>query len=196
MRKISNPLIAVFALFCLAFFAGCQQQKGASEREAEQQQSSAQQPQPAQTEQLSGDQKFLAEAAQDGKAEIELAQLAESKASSPGVKRLAQKLVADHTKANKQLESLPQASQALQSAAVPAATGSTVDRLSQLSGKEFDQAFVEQVIQDHENAISRFKDAAASAQDPEVKQFATKTLPILEQHLQMAKSLQGGKGQH
>jgi putative membrane protein len=196
MRKISNPLIAVLALFCFAFFAGCQQQKGASEREAEQQQSSAQQPQPSQTEQLSGDQKFLAEAAQDGKAEIELAQLAASKASSPGVKRLAQKLVADHTKANQQLESLPQASQALQSAAVPAATGSTVDRLSQLSGKEFDQAFVEQVIQDHENAISRFKDAAASAQDPEVKQFASKTLPILEQHLQMAKSLQGGKGQH
>lgn len=194
MRKPSMPLIALFALFCLTFFAGCQQQKGASDREREANQASqTQQTQEAQTEQLSGDQKFLAEAAQDGRAEMELGQLANSKASSPAVKRLAQKIVADHTKLNQQLESLPQASQALQSATVPEEERSAIDRLSQLSGKEFDQAFVEQVVQEHENAVSRFKEASATAQDPDVKQFASRALPGLEQHLQMAKSLQTGK---
>jgi len=196
MRKIS-PLMAVIALCCLAFFAGCSQQKSA-EREANEQQpsSSTQQTREAPEQQPSGDQRFLVEASQDGKAEIELGQVAASRAASPSVKKLAQKIVSDHTKANQQLESLPQASQALQSAGVPQEKSNTIDRLSQLSGKEFDQAFVEQLVQDHESAITQFKQAAASAQDPGVKQFASKTLPTLEQHLQMAKALQGGKGQH
>lgn len=196
MRKLSMPSIALLALFSFTFFAGCQQQKSASQREADQE-NQAQQSQPAepaQTAQVSGDQQFIAEAAQDGRSEVELGQLAASKASSPAVKKLAQKIVADHTKANQQLESLPQASQAMQSATPPAKEGGTADRLSQLSGKEFDRAFVEQVIQDHENAISRFKEAAASAQDPDVKRFASQTLPILEQHLQMAKSAEKALG--
>ncbi|MCI0351411.1 MAG: DUF4142 domain-containing protein [Acidobacteriales bacterium] len=199
MRKPSMPLIAILALFCVTFFAGCQQQKGASDRDREANQASqTQQTQPtpeAQTEQLSGDQRFLVEAVQDGRTEVELGQLAASKASSPAVKRLAQKIVADHTKLNQQLESLPQASQVSQSASVPEEKGSAVERLSQLSGKEFDQAFLEQVVQEHESAVSRFKEAAATAQDPDVKQLASRALPILEQHLQMAKSLQSGKGE-
>jgi putative membrane protein len=195
MRKLTMPFVAVVALFCLAL-AGCQQQKGASDREANREPSAqqTQQTQEAQSEQLNSDQRFIVDAAQDGRSEVELGQLAASKASSPAVKRLAQKIVADHTKANQQLESLPSASQALQSATMPPEKGSTTDRLSQLSGKEFDRAFVEQVVQDHENAINRFKEAAASAQDPTVKQFASQTLATLEQHLEMAKSLQKSLG--
>ena len=194
MRKISMPFIAIVALLCFTFFAGCQQQKGAPSREANPEQPAQQQAQEPQTEQLSSDQRFLAEAAQDGRAEVELGQLAASKASNPAVKRLAEKVVADHTKANQQLESLPEASKAMQSASMPPEKGSNVDRLSQLSGKEFDRAFVEQVVQDHESAVSRFKEAAASAQSPDVKQFASKNIPTLEQHLQMAKSVQGRLG--
>jgi putative membrane protein len=196
MRKLSMPFIALLALFSFTFFVGCQQQKSASQREADQenQTQQSQRSEPTQSAQVSGDQRFIAEAAQDGRSEVELGQLAASKASSPAVKKLAQKMVADHTKANQQLESLPQASQALQSATPPPQAGGTADRLSQLSGKEFDRAFVEQVIQDHENAISRFKEAAASAQDPDVKRFASQTLPTLEQHLQMAKSAQKALG--
>ena len=196
MRKLSIPFVALLALFCFAFFAGCQQQKGASQREAEQE-NKAQQAQPTQAAQISGDQQFIVEAAQDGRSELELGQLAASKASSPTVKKLAQKIVADHTKLNQQLESLPQASQALQSATTPPKEGGTSDRLSQLSGKEFDRAFVEQVVQDHESATSRFKEVASSAQDQDVKRFASQALPILEQHLEMARSAEkalGGAG--
>ena len=197
MRKLSMPFIALLALFCFAF-AGCQQQKGASQREADQENQAQQSPssEKPETAQVSGDQQFIAEASQDGRSEVELGQLAEKQASSPVVKRLAVKIVTDHTKANQQLELLPEASQALQSATPPPKEGGTADRLSQLSGKEFDRAFVEQVIQDHESAISRFKEAASSAQSPDVKRFASQTLPTLEQHLQMAKSAQkalGGK---
>ena len=177
----------------MTFFAGCSQQKGASDREKAAEPTPAdqeQQAQQTQSEQLSGDTKFIAEAAQDGRAEIELAQTATTKASNPAVKRLAQKLVTDHTKLNHQLESLPQASQAMQSAGVPAEKQAAVDRLSQLSGKEFDRAFVEQLVQDHESAVSLFKEAASSAQSPEVKQFASRALPVLQQHLEAAKSLE------
>ena len=57
----------------------------------------------------------------------------------------------------------------------------------------FDKAYAEGVgVSAHEDAVKLFEDASKNAKDPEVKQFATETLPILQQHLQMAKTLEQG----
>jgi putative membrane protein len=189
MRKLTTPLIALLALFCFTFFSACSQQKGAPSEDRPNQPNMSQQTEPTQEQQLTGDQQFLTEAAQDGRAEVEVAQLAASKASNPGVKRFAQRLVADHTKANQQLESLPQASQ-IQSSSLPEEKRSAVDQLSKASGKEFDRAFVDQAVQDHESAVARFQEAASTAKDPQIKQFAAQNVPVLQRHLEMAKQLQ------
>jgi predicted outer membrane protein len=202
MKKSAPFLTLVLALVCLSF-AGCQQQKGASSEGdySETQRGSDQQAQQSRT-QAGGDRQFLTEAAIDGRLEVELGRLAATKASSPAVKRFAQKLVEDHSKANQQLESLPQAREVSQSASIPAEKQSIVDHLSKLSGREFDRAFAQHAVEDHEKAAALFQEAATNAQDQQVKQFAAQTLPILQEHLEMAKSLQaqlagrgGRKGQ-
>lgn len=196
--KKSATLLALLALVCLSFAVGCQQQKGASSEGDYSQPRTTEQQAPQQEQQPSGDRQFLSEAAIDGRSEVELARTATTKASSPAVKRFAQKLVEDHSKANQQLESLPQGREVLQSLTIPQEKQSTVEHLSKLSGKEFDRTFVEHAVEDHEKAVARFQEAANSAQDPEVKQFAAQTLPVLRRHLEMAKSLQtqlsGGSG--
>jgi len=194
MTKV-HPRITTLALLFFGFIFGCSQQKSASnEGESSKQQGSAQQQsQPAQGtsgSQMSGDQQFITEAAQDNQVEIQVGKLAAQKASDPAVKRFAQKLADDHTKANQQLQSLPGADQVLQSVSLPEDKRQAIDQLSGLSGKEFDRAFIDQMVQDHEKAVSRFQEVASSATDPQVKQFASQLLPTLQRHLEQAKALQ------
>lgn len=193
--KKSATLLALLALVCLSFAVGCQQQKGASsEGDYSETQRANDQQASQQNQQQNGDQQFLSEAAMDGQAEVELGKLGSTKASNPAVKRFAQTLVKDHAKANQELQSLPQASQASQSASLPEEKQKAVSELSQLSGREFDRAFVEKAVEEHEKAVARFQEAASSAQDPQVKQFASQQLPTLQQHLKTAKSLQSQVG--
>ena len=65
----------------------------------------------------------------------------------------------------------------------------SLDRLQGLNGAEFDREFMKQMVTDHKAAVADFQRAATSASDPEVKTFAQKTLPGLQEHLQLARSL-------
>ncbi|HWZ48908.1 MAG TPA: DUF4142 domain-containing protein, partial [Herbaspirillum sp.] len=62
--------------------------------------------------------------------------------------------------------------------------------LSKLDGAAFDQQYASIIgVSAHEDAVKLFRDAAANANDPDVKQFAAQTLPTLQHHLEMAKRL-------
>jgi putative membrane protein len=63
------------------------------------------------------------------------------------------------------------------------------DKLSKLQGAEFDKAYMQNMVKDHEKDVAEFRKEAQNAKDPDVKAFAQKTLPILEQHLQMARTV-------
>jgi putative membrane protein len=64
-----------------------------------------------------------------------------------------------------------------------------VARLQKLSGTEFDRAYMQMMVKDHQEDVEKFRTQAKSAKDPDVKAFAEKTLPTLETHLQMAKDI-------
>lgn len=74
-------------------------------------------------------------------------------------------------------------------AKLPAAAQHSLDRLQGLNGAEFDREFMKQMVTDHKAAVADFQRAATTASDPEVKTFAQKTLPGLQEHLQLARSL-------
>ena len=63
------------------------------------------------------------------------------------------------------------------------------DRLSKLSGAEFDQAFMQQMVKDHTEAVTLFENQATNGKDAEVKAWAAKTLPTLKEHLQLAQEI-------
>ncbi|HIV70108.1 MAG TPA: DUF4142 domain-containing protein [Candidatus Aquabacterium excrementipullorum] len=133
---------------------------------------------------------FLEQAAQNGHAEIDGAKAALEKASDSRVKSFAQTLIDDHTKAHTELAALA-ASKGVELPKDPSLGQKTKAKILSLrDGESYDKHFIESVgIKAHESTIKLFKRAAAEATDPDVKAFATKTLPTLEGHLKQAHDL-------
>jgi len=134
----------------------------------------------------SGDAKFIEHVSRDGQAEVDLGRLGEQKAQTTEVKALARRLVADHTKANQQLMKIAQ-QEGVQSPGQPSKSQSNErSKLEKLNGQAFDQAFVKEIVQDHQKDIKYFQKEQNSLKDPQLKSFAQQNLPVLQQHLQMA----------
>jgi len=135
------------------------------------------------------DKKFVKDAALGGMAEVELGKLATQKAASDEVKQFGQKMVDDHTKANDQLKQVA----AKESISIPDALDSKhqsrINKMSKLSGPDFDKAYIKDQVKDHQQDVNEFKSEADNGSDPNIKQFASSTLPTLQEHLSMAKDL-------
>jgi len=133
------------------------------------------------------DSAWVTNIAKDGMAEIELGKLAASKASSDDVKKFGQRMADDHSKANDELKSIAQDKNiTLPSDLDPKATALR-DRLSKLSGEAFDRAYMRDMVADHQKAVSAFRMESKSGKDADVKAWAAKTLPTIEDHLKMAR---------
>lgn len=144
-----------------------------------------------------GDRKFIEEAAGAGMFEVQVGQLAGTKAQDPNVKKFADMLVDQHQKANDELTKIANAKGVELPAAPPRALRKDIDQLGKKQGQEFDTDFVKNVgIKAHEKDIKLFEKAGKDLKDPDLKAFAAKTLPVLKEHLAEAKKLPqaGGKG--
>jgi putative membrane protein len=134
------------------------------------------------------DQAFVLEAAKGGMAEVEVGKLAVDKASNADVKKFGQRMVDDHSKANDELKAIASSKHITLPASLDAKDKAMYDRLSKLSGAAFDRAYMQAMVTDHVTDVAAFKREAQTGNDPEVKAFAAKTLPTLEDHLKMARS--------
>lgn len=138
------------------------------------------------------DQTFVYKAAVGGMAEVEMGQMATEKASDAKVKAFGQRMVTDHGKANDELKALA----AKKSVDLPSETDSkhkaTAAKMSKQSGAAFDRAYMRDMVQDHEKDVAEFQKEANSGSDPDVKAWAAKTLPTLQEHLQQAKDALSG----
>ncbi len=139
------------------------------------------------------DQHFLTQAAEDNQAEIQIAQLAQQRGSSDAVKQFAQTLVTDHTQAQNQLQQLAQNYGMTMPTTVNSKDQKEYNRLSSLSGEEFDKAFLKQQVRDHQKDISKFNAEAQRSQDSGIKSFASSMVPALQKHLQMAQDIEAGR---
>jgi len=135
------------------------------------------------------DQDFVTKAAQGGLAEVQLGQVAASKATAADVKTFGQRMVSDHSKANDELKSVA----ATAGATVPTEPSSdqrdTMTKLDKESGADFDKAYARAMVKDHKEDIDLFRKEASSGQNADLKAFAQRTLPTLEEHLRMAEAL-------
>jgi len=135
------------------------------------------------------DREFLTEAASGGLMEVELGQVATKNAASDRVKQFGQRMVDDHSKANTELKQVASQESVTVPDSLTPKQRDQVARLSKLHGAEFDREYMKAMLQDHEEDVPKFRKEASSASDPKVKDFAAKTLPTLESHLDMAKSI-------
>jgi putative membrane protein len=137
----------------------------------------------------SGDRKFVMEALKGGMAEVELGKLASEKASSDAVKQFGKRMVDDHGKASDELKKLAQDKGITPPAELDGKHKKLHDRLSKLSGAEFDRAYVNEMVKDHRKDVKDFQREAEKAKDADVKSFASKTLPTLQEHLKQVEDL-------
>jgi putative membrane protein len=137
-----------------------------------------------------GDSEFVTKAAQGGMEEVELGQLASSNAASADVKQFGQRMVTDHGKANEELKSIAQKSGDSVPSGLSKKQESDKARLSKLNGAEFDKAYMKMMVSDHKEDVAEFEKEAKSGKDSDVKAFASKTLPTLKEHLQMAEQVE------
>jgi putative membrane protein len=143
---------------------------------------------------LSGtDRDFAQKAAAGGLAEVSLGQLAQQNGNSEQVKEFGQRMVTDHSQANQELQQIAQQ----ENLTLPTEPGSKDQalqkRLNGLKGTAFDSAYAQDMVKDHQQDVAEFRKEAQSGQDPALKAFAQKTLPVLQQHLQMAQAVSSHK---
>ncbi|HEX8457592.1 MAG TPA: DUF4142 domain-containing protein [Pyrinomonadaceae bacterium] len=140
----------------------------------------------------SSDRKFAMTAAMGGMAEVELARLALTKASSDAVKQYAQKMIDDHTPNNAELMQLASTKGLTLPTAPDAKHRAMMARMEKLSGAAFDREYVMMAgSRDHQKMEKLFRDESMKGRDADLKAFAAKTLPVVQQHLQMARDLHG-----
>lgn len=142
-----------------------------------------------------GDRKFIEEAASSGMFEVQVSQLASSKATDANVKSFASMLVDHHTAANNELVKIANARGVELPPAPKRALRRDIEKMGKKSGAEFDRDFVRNVgIKAHEKDIKLFEKASKDVKDAELKAFVDKTLPTLREHLAAAQKLpQAGK---
>jgi putative membrane protein len=132
------------------------------------------------------DRAFAREAALGSMAEVELGKLAQEKATNPDVKRFAERMVTDHSKANDELKQWADANHVTLPTQLDAKHKATRDKLEKLSGAAFDKAYMRDMLTDHKTDVAKFKTESNRAQNDGLKDWAGKTLPTLQEHLKQA----------
>ena len=130
------------------------------------------------------DMAFITEAAQGGLFEVELAKVAEQKATNPMSKDMAKMMIKDHTQANTELKTLASSKKVQLPTELDSKHKGMLDDVSKKEGAEFDKAYFAALEKAHKKDVAGFEKAAEGAEDPDVKAFAAKTLPVLRTHLE------------
>lgn len=127
---------------------------------------------------------FAAKAAIGGMAEVALGKMAAAKGTDSKVKDFGNMMVMDHGKANAELMSIAKSKNITLPAGLDAEHQAKSDSLSKLSGKDFDAAYVNDMIDGHKKTLALMQSEAANGKDADLKSFAAKTAPVVQKHLE------------
>lgn len=135
------------------------------------------------------DSTFVMKAAIGGMTEVQGGQTAQQSAQNDRVKNFGQMMVNDHSKANQQLQSLAAAKGLTLPADLPASKQKMLTTMKSMQGAAFDKHYMGMMVDDHQEDVADFEKQANSASDPDVRSFASQTLPVLKKHLDSAKAI-------
>lgn len=135
---------------------------------------------------------FWTEAAQGGMAEVAMGNLAAQKAQMAEVKQFGQQMVTDHTAANDELMKLAAGKNVTLPTAMSEKHQEAMAKLNGMSGMEFDREYMKMQVKDHEKMVKLFQRESERGTDADSKAFAAKTLPTLQNHLTMARTMYDG----
>ena len=132
---------------------------------------------------------FMIRAARGGMAKVQMCQLAQRNGRSEAVKRFGQHMVSHHGRSNQDMIALAQQKQITPPGSIGAEHQRIYDDLAKLRGSAFDRAYAEAMVRDHQEDLRLYQEEAANGTDPDVKAFAARHVPLLQEHLRMAQRL-------
>jgi putative membrane protein len=135
------------------------------------------------------DAEFATKAAVGGMAEVEFGNLALEKTNNPQVKDFANMMVTDHGKANEELIAIAKMKNITLPGALDEEHQKKRSELNGKTGKDFDKAYVEAMVDGHEKTLKLMQDEAKDGKDADLKAFASKTTPVVNTHLVMIKKI-------
>ncbi len=135
---------------------------------------------------------FMAKAAIGGMAEVELGNMAMAKSTNENVKSVANMIVEDHKKANEELMTIAKEKNFVLPTTLDAEHQAMSDNLRDLTGTAFDKAYIDAMVTAHQKNLDMMQDESEHAADAKLKDFATKTSPVIQMHLQQVQKVQGG----
>ena len=182
MRRVQAAAVAVVAagLLINPGFASADQPSSESAKSA----SSAKE-----YDKRPSDTDFVKQAAVGGNAEVKMGQLASQRAQHAQVKQFAERMVRDHTQANDELAQAAQKSGIQVPGDVDEKHQQELDKLSKLSGAEFDKAYMEAQVKGHHETVSLLQEYAKNGKDADVKAWAQKTLTVVQDHTKQAEQV-------
>jgi len=139
------------------------------------------------------DAKWAVEVGNAGMTEIELSKLAQTKATAQRVKDFANMMVTDHTAASDKLKALAAAKSITLPDKLSDDSQKKLDDLNKKSGKDFDKAYINDMLDGHKNAVDKFQKGSADLQDSDLKNFASQTLATIQMHQDSIKAIAGKK---
>jgi len=137
----------------------------------------------------STDQMFITQVAIGNTAEVQAGQLAATKGTSAGVKAFGQMMVTEHSQAQTELKNIGTTAGMNVKDSVDPAHQLLVQRLSTLTGKSFDTAYINSQVVDHQNTLNIFQTEISSGNNQNVKSYAGKYLPNIQLHYNKADSI-------
>ncbi len=138
---------------------------------------------------LEADKRFVRDAAEGAMSKVELGKLAQEKGSSDAVKEFGKRMVDDHSKAAEELKQVAAKTNISLPSELPRKTKKAKEKLSKLSGSEFDKAYAKMMLKDHKADVKDFENESKRGNIAEVKEFAAKNLPTLQEHLKLAEQM-------
>ena len=133
---------------------------------------------------------FLVKAANGGMTEVKLGEIAQQKGANQRVKDFGSMMVHDHSATNEKVKTLAAQRNVTLPAAVSDESQKDIDDCSKKTGREFDKAYMSDMVKKHQATIDMFEDAADKSKDADVKTFINNTLPKVREHLDSAKAIQ------
>ena len=139
---------------------------------------------------MSPDSKFAKEASSGGMAEVKLGQLAQEKGTNDAVKKFGGRMVNDHTKSGENLKAAASQANMTLPDKMSSKDQDMYNRLSKMSGESFDREYAKEMVTDHTHDVSEFRKEATNGQEESIKNFASQTLPTLQEHLKQAREME------
>jgi putative membrane protein len=133
------------------------------------------------------DKDFVMKAAIGGLAEVQMGQTAQQKGQNADVKAFGARMVTDHSKTNDELKQLATTKGLALPTDLDEKHKKTADSIAVKNGKDFDKAYMSDMVKDHEEDVKEFEKTSKTAGEADIRSWAAKTLPTLQEHLRMAK---------